>query len=205
MIIVPPSATLEAVTPNALELIERSGRVCWKSEERIEPGSAERFITSTIMKKQHFSVLEHAVATWRFVCDRGVSHEMVRHRIASFSQESTRYCNYANEKKQGADIRFIQPPWKFDESIPEWKTLMEAIETAYRVLIARGEKPEIARSILPNCLKTEVVVTANFREWMHIFDLRSVSPPAHPQIAEVMSIAQAEMQRLYPCIFKEQV
>jgi thymidylate synthase (FAD) len=204
MIIVPPSATLEAVTPNALELIERSGRVCWKSEERIEPGSAERFITSTIMKKQHFSVLEHAVATWRFVCDRGVSHEMVRHRIASFSQESTRYCNYSKDKF-GGQINVIHPPYKFDESTQDWKLLMGAIEETYNRMIARGEKPEIARSVLPNCLKTEVVVTANFREWMHIFDLRSVSPPAHPQIAEVISIAQTEMQRLYPCIFKELV
>lgn len=200
MIVVPPSATLEFVTPSALELIERAGRVCYKSEDKIEPGSAARFIAGTIMKKQHFSVLEHATATFRFICDRGVTHEMVRHRIASFSQESTRYCNYAKDR-WGGEIQVIQPPFKSALSTRDWQLLMEEIERVYAAMVGRGEAPQIARSVLPNCLKTEIVMTCNFREWMHVFDLRTVSPPAHPQIAEVMQLAEAELQAMYPVIF----
>lgn len=201
MIIVQPSAELEAVTPKALELIEKAGRTCWKSEDKIEEGSAEKFIRGTLMKKQHYSVLEHAVATFRFICDRGVTHEMVRHRIASFSQESTRYCNYGKEKF-GGGIQVILPPFIHPNiSNGIWDTAMQAAELAYLTLLEVGEPPQLARAVLPTCLKTEIVLTANFREWLHIFDLRSVAPPAHPQIAEVMLIAQKVMQELYPCIF----
>jgi thymidylate synthase (FAD) len=201
VIIVQPEATLEFVTPGALEIIERAGRVCWKSEGRIGPGSAEKFIRGTIMKKQHFSVLEHAYATWRFIIDRGVSHEAVRHRIASFAQESTRYCNYADDNKFDAQIRVIRPPLENPESDPVWRQACLDAEKHYLRLIELGEKPQIARSVLPTCLKTELWISANFREWLHIFNLRVPTPPAHPQISEVMTIAQAKMQEIYPCVF----
>lgn len=199
MIIVKPEVHLEFVTPNALELIERSGRVCWKSEDKIELGSAERFISTVIMKKQHYSVLEHAVATFRFICDRGVSHELVRHRVASFSQESTRYCNYSKDKF-GGEIQVIEPPGLDISSRENWKCAVFSAETRYMRMLDEGVKAQIARSILPTCLKTEVVMTANFREWMHVFDLRT-SEAAHPQIREVMLKAQEIMRGAYPCIF----
>jgi thymidylate synthase (FAD) len=202
MIVVNPEAVLEAVTPNALELIERAGRVCYKSEDRIEPGSAERFIRDVIMKKQHLSVLEHASATFRFVCDRGVTHEMVRHRIASYSQESTRYCNYGKEK-HGGQIKVIQPPGLSDEDYGIWEHATRFAETCYLQMLDHGVAPQIARSVLPNCLKTEIVMTANFREWMHVFELRC-APTAHPQIREIMKMAQTEMVQRYPCIFGAQ-
>jgi thymidylate synthase (FAD) len=173
--------------------------VCWKSEERIEPGSAEKFIKGTLLKLQHLSVIEHAVATVRFVCDRGVSHEMVRHRIASFSQESTRYANYAKAKFD-SQITVIEPPGLSGVQRATWIEAMEAAERAYLSLIASGAKPQIARAVLPTCLKTEIVVTANLREWMHIFELRC-SPAAHPQIREVMLIARSHLTAVYPELF----
>ena len=191
MNIVKPSATLLSITPDAERLIERCGRVCYKSENKITEDSSTKFI-QMIMKNGHESVLEHAVATIHFVCDRGVSHELVRHRLASYSQESTRYCNYKN------GVVFIRPP--FLDRHPKWLAFCRNAEKTYLDMLATGCTPQLARSVLPNCLKTEIIVTTNFREWRHIFKLRT-SLRAHPQIREIMFIAQSILNKECPSVF----
>lgn len=185
-----------------LRNIELCGRVCYKSEDRITDGSAEKFV-GMILRSGHESVLEHEKITVRFICDRGVTHEIVRHRIASYSQESTRYCNYSKDKF-GSEITFIRPFfWSEDEEkYAVWKNTMQEIENAYVKLISLGAKPEEARSILPNSVKTELVVTMNLREWRHFFRLRT-SERAHPQMREAALPLLNEMKELVPVIFDD--
>lgn len=185
-----------------LRNIELCGRVCYKSEDRITDGSAEKFV-GMILKSGHESVLEHEKITVRFVCDRGVTHEIVRHRIASYSQESTRYCNYSKDKF-GGEITFIRPCFWADDSeeYAVWKQAMEDIEKTYVKLISLGAKPEEARSILPNSVKTEIMVTMNLREWRHFFKLRTAER-AHPQIREVAIPLLNELKGLVPVIFDD--
>ena len=182
--------------------IELAGRVCYKSEGRITEGSAEKFIKALI-KRGHESVLEHEKITVRFICDRGVTHEMVRHRIASYSQESSRYCNYSPDGNQ-AGVTFIKPCF-WTEDQPEYKRWLEAMEScekAYNDLIAMGAKPEQARDVLPNSLKTEIVMTANLREWRHFLKLRT-APAAHPQIREVAGMLLAMLHKEVPVVFDD--
>lgn len=182
--------------------IEKAGRTCYKSEGKIGDGTAERFIAA-IIKRGHESVLEHEKITVRFICDRGVTHEMVRHRIASFSQESTRYCNYSQDKF-GNELTFIKPCFwdENDESYKLWLESMQFIEEKYNAMIAAGAKPEEARSILPNSLKTEIVVTMNLREWRHFFKLRTAKA-AHPQIREVSIPLLVELKEKLPVFFED--
>lgn len=187
-----------------MRTIERAGRTCYKSEHNISEGSAEKFI-SNIIKRGHESVIEHEKITVRFICDRGVTHEMVRHRLASYSQESTRYCNYANDKF-GNELTFIKPCF-WDEDTEEgkakmelWKRSMQNIENEYNELIALGARPEEARSILPNSLKTEIVVTMNLRSWRNFFKLRT-APAAHPQIRQVACALLDELKEKLPVVF----
>ena len=200
MRIVKPSAELLAITPDAEQLIERCGRVCYKSEDRITDESAAGFIQA-IIRNGHHSVLEHAAATILFVCDRGVTHELVRHRLASYSQESTRYCNYG-KGKFGGEISVIQPPSIAGDELSCWMNACEVIESEYLTLTARGVLPQIARSLLPNCLKTEIATTANLREWRHILTLR-LAPAAHPQIRVVMQQAARLLVGQCPNVFAE--
>ena len=186
-----------------LKKIELALRNCYKSEDKIEDGSAERIIRSCL-KRGHESPMEHAPITYRVVCDRGVSHEWVRHRLASYSQESTRYCNY-NKNKFGNELTFIYPYWykdiadinkfKLIDELSEdkqqklqWWSLINSscqdAETHYRMLIEEGAAPDIARAILPNCLKTEIVCTMNIRELRNFFKLRT-SPAAHGDIRKL--------------------
>ena len=185
-----------------LRNIELCGRVCYKSEDRITDGSAEKFV-GMILKSGHESVLEHEKITVRFVCDRGVTHEIVRHRIASYSQESTRYCNYSKDKF-GGEITFIRPCFwaEDDEKFAVWKETMQSIEDSYVKLICLGAKPEEARSILPNSVKTEIMVTMNLREWRHFFKLRTAER-AHPQIREIAIPLLNELKGLVPVIFDD--
>lgn len=204
MRIVAPSAEIVAMEDGAdlLRRIEAAGRTCYKSEDRITPDSAAAFV-ERILKSGHHSVLEHASCTVRFVCDRGVSHELVRHRLASYSQESTRYANYSKERF-GGEIAVIRPPF-WPEDSPEfalWREAMLAAERAYLALTGRGVPAQEARSVLPTCLKTEVVVTANIREWRHIFSLRC-APAAHPQIRGIMLPLLAEMHARVPVLFAD--
>lgn len=185
-----------------LQKLERCGRVCYKSEDKITEGSAEKFI-GMILKSGHESVLEHEKLTVKFICDRGVTHEIVRHRIASYSQESTRYCNYSKDKF-GNELTFIRPCFWADDSVEYavWKQAMEEIEKTYVKLISLGAKPEEARSILPNSLKTEIVCTMNLREWRHFFRLRTAER-AHPQIREISVALLDELKKLIPVIFDD--
>jgi thymidylate synthase (FAD) len=185
-----------------LQKLERCGRVCYKSEDKITEGSAEKFI-GMILKSGHESVLEHEKLTVKFICDRGVTHEIVRHRIASYSQESTRYCNYSKDKF-GNELTFIRPCFWSDDSeeYAVWKQAMEEIEKTYVKLISLGAKPEEARSILPNSLKTEIVCTMNLREWRHFFRLRTAER-AHPQIREISVALLDELKKRIPVIFDD--
>lgn len=186
--------------------IERYGRICYKSEDRITAESSRDFIRMLI-GKGHETVLEHEKVTVRIVCDRGISHEIVRHRIASFSQESTRYCNYAKDKF-GNEITVVEPFfWKTGASCDSekyniWKDAMERAETAYFELISAGATPQEARSVLPNSLKTEIVVTMNLREWRHFFKLRTASA-AHPQMLEISRPMLDEFKRQIPVVFDD--
>lgn len=195
MKIVKPSAELISITPNAERLIEAAGRTCYKSEDKITEGSAAKFI-QMIMVRGHESVIEHARASIRFICDRGVTHELVRHRLVSYSQESTRYCNYG----KAGGISVICPPGLDQDQLESWGIACRESERQYLYLIGKGAKPQIARSVLPTCLKTEIVTTANLREWRHILKLRT-APAAHPQIKEIMLIAGRLLQNECPNVF----
>lgn len=205
-----------------LRRIEIAGRTCYKSEDRITENSAKEFV-QMVLKRGHESVIEHQSVTVRIICDRGVSHELVRHRIASYSQESTRYCNYSKDKF-GNQITFIIPCWSpeitegiyssrdvYQESIlynsniqsdSYWVAHMFTCETQYFHLIKEGWSPQQARSVLPNSLKTEIVITANLREWRLIFKQRTAQA-AHPQMREIMIPMLEEFKLEIPIVFDD--
>jgi thymidylate synthase (FAD) len=181
-----------------LKKIEAAGRTCYKSEAKITDNSAENFIKQ-IIRNGHDSVLEHEKLTVRIICDRGVSHELVRHRIGSFSQESTRYCDYNKGVMEFIDIK---PYFRSPESVKIWEDLLQEIENKYKLLRSLGETPQIARSILPNSLKTEIVITFNIRQWRHFFKLRT-SKAAHPQMREVAIETLNLMKVKFPVLFED--
>lgn len=196
----------EIMTPidaqEVLGHLEKCGRVCYKSEDRIAEGSAEKFIAN-IVKRGHEAVLEHFSFTVKFIVDRGVSHEIVRHRLASYCQESTRYCNYSKDGF-GNEITVIDPCY-LEGGTEGWLHWFEAClkaEQAYFDLLNWGCTPQEARAVLPTSLKTEVVMTANIREWRHFLRLRT-SNAAHPQIREVAVPLLRELQRLLPGLFDD--
>lgn len=203
-----------------LRIIEKAGRVCYKSEERMTPGINTSFIEG-ILKRGHESVIEHASITVKFICDRGVSHELVRHRLCSFSQESTRYCDYKGS------ITYIVPPWIYINELDlnknitggydmHWIELAEDTKSWLDALMFDEQKynkhrtdygwsPEKARGLLPINLKTEIVVTANLREWRHILKLRAVGTTGkpHPQMSELMVPLLKEFKEKIPVIFDD--
>ncbi len=184
-----------------LRLLELAGRTCYKSEDRITDGSSGQFVKN-IVKSGHESVIEHVAATVKVVCDRGVSHEIVRHRLCSFSQESTRYANYSKDKF-GNEITVIRP-FFFPEGSPayqQWEKAVKVSEAAYLELLQQGARAQEARSVLPNSLKTEIVITANMREWRHIFELRCAKA-SHPQMRQVMLPLLAEFHSRIPVLFE---
>jgi thymidylate synthase (FAD) len=191
---VDPSVTLRYVTPNPAQDIEEAGRTCYKSEDRITDDSAEKFV-GMICERGHVSVIEHAGASFRIVTDRGITHEIVRHRLASYSQESTRYCNYS-KNKFGNQITVLIPglgePMS-PELFLEWEEAMNDAERHYFNMLEKGAKPQIARSVLPTCLKTEIVMTCNLREWTWFLEKR-LAPAAHP---DIRPIAYAIWKHLY--------
>lgn len=182
--------------------LEKCGRVCYKSEDKIAEGSAEKFLAG-IIKRGHEAVLEHCSFTVKFICDRGVSHEIVRHRLASYCQESTRYCNYSKEGF-GGEITVIEPfylqrgSWEYDR----WRDACMTAERQYMDLLKDGCTPQEARAVLPNSLKTELVMTADIREWRHFLQLRT-SPAAHPQIREVAVMLLEELHKKVPVLFDD--
>ena len=201
-----------------IQLIEAAGRVCYKSEEKITNTSFIDFL-ERIVRKGHESVLEHSMLTVRFICDRGVSHELVRHRLASVSQESTRYCNYSGDVtfilplylKEGRDLYYNTEHDDGAGSLVQnievnkfgtWCNSMQSATTAYNTMLQWGASPQEARAVLPNSTKTEVVMTANLREWRHILKLRT-SKAAHPQMRELMCPLLAELKASIPVIFDD--
>lgn len=192
-----------------LKKIERIGRVCYKSEDKITDTSAEQFIRS-IIKRGHESVIEHESITVKVICDRGVTHEIVRHRIASYSQESTRYCNYTGEKFEG-QISVIDIATGFGWDLAKesdrkkydiWTNAMMEANWHYQQMIDAGAKPEEARSVLPNSTKTELVMTMNLREWRHFIRLRG-SRAAHPQMREIAQMIGEDFSNRYPVFFED--
>lgn len=179
--------------PTDISLLETCGRVCYKSEPK---GNPEKFVKK-IIDSQHLSVIEHLSATVRIITDRGVLAELTRHRLASFSVESTRYCNYSKK-----EMEFIKPCfWQEDtEQYLQWEQAMSDCESRYDYLIRIGATPEQARSVLPNSLKTEIVMSANFREFLHIFQLRC-SDKSHPDMTYIMRQIREEFKRRCPVIF----
>lgn len=200
------SPNVEILTPldgqAVLQHIERCGRVCYKSEDKITDTSAAAFVAG-IIKRGHEAVLEHFNITVKFICDRGVSHEIVRHRLASYCQESTHYCNYSKDGF-GGEITVIQPCYlaTCGAGYQMWKEACEAAETAYFNMLNFGCSPQEARAVLPNSLKTEVVMTANLREWRHFFNLRT-APAAHPQMREVAKMLLKQMREMVPGVFDD--
>lgn len=197
---------VEFVTPVNGEVIlkrlEECGRVCYKSEDKITDTSAQGFVRG-IIKRGHEAVLEHCSFTVRFVCDRGVSHEIVRHRVASYCQESTRYCNYS-KGDFGGEITVIEPCFLIPggPGYQMWENACEAAEKAYFDLLDYGCSPQEARAVLPNSLKTEVVMTANIREWRHFLKLRTAKA-AHPQMREVATQLLKMLRESVPVLFDD--
>ncbi len=188
-----------------LKKIEKVARVCYKSEDKIAKGTAERMVKA-LVKSNHLAMLEHFSFSVKFIVDRGVSHEIVRHRVASFAQESTRYCNYGKD----GDVTFIEPCYLSDELgnsglYEEWKFTCRDAGEAYLNMLNRGATPQEARAVLPTSLKTEVVMTANLREWRHFFSLRACGATGkpHPQMLEVAVPLLQECKELIPVVFDD--
>jgi len=231
MILIKPSYEILWMSGSPYKDIEKAARTCYKSEDKINEDSAPKLVRM-LKERKHEAMIEFADMTVKFVCDRGVSHELVRHRMCSFAQESTRYCNYSTNKF-GSQLTFIIPMWynldekeyafdegsviyfeevgdekrkivynSFNERKFVWLKQMLYSELSYLQLIEMGESPQQARSVLPNSLKTEIVVKANMREWIHIFKLRT-SEAAHPQMREIMVPLYRFMAERYPDIFSD--
>ena len=215
-------ADYEILTPiseggiRELQHIERIGRVCYKSEDKItEDGESAKKFVKMLINAHHEAMIEHSTLSVMFTVDRGVSHEMVRHRIARFAQESTRYVNYSKDKF-GNEINVIdlRPGIELDRKmsgmsaevidavLKEWKQAMLDAEKHYMRLIELGATAQIARSVLPNSTKTNITITANYREWRNYFKLRTASD-AHPQIREVSVPLLQELKERIPVIFDD--
>lgn len=186
----------------ALRAIERAARTCYKSEDRITDESCVGMVRSLI-RKGHDSTLEFADMTVLFVCDRGLSHAFVRHRLASFEQESTQYCSYA-AGKFGGEIAVVCPERvaQSEGAFQVWRAAMEAAEQAYMALLAQGHAPQTARAVLPTAVKTELVMKANMREWRHFFRLRT-SAADQWEIQSLATRLLLEAQRRVPVLFDD--
>lgn len=203
MRVIKPS--VEILTPldgaEILKHIERCGRVCYKSEDKITEDSAPRFV-KMVLSRGHEAVIEHYSISVRFICDRGVSHEIVRHRLASYCQESTRYCNYS-KAGFGNEITVIEPPF-LDNNLKrgDWESACRNAEYSYFKMLESGCTPQEARSVLPNSLKTEIIMTANLREWRHFLKLRC-APAAHPQMRQVALELLRQFKERIPVVFDD--
>lgn len=188
-----------------LQKLELVGRTCYKSEDKITEDSAAKFVAGLI-KRGHEAMLEHVSITVKFVTDRGISHEIVRHRLASYAQESTRYCNYSQDKF-GHELTFIIPDFLEygSEGFKLWKDEMKQVEKTYFAMLEAGHTPQEARSVLPNSLKTELVMTANLREWRAFFKLRAANSTgaAHPQMLEITRPLLDDLKTMIPVVFDD--
>lgn len=206
MKLIEPSYQIEQAPPyhDMLATIEKAARTCYQSWDKIKDGSAEKLIRHCI-KRGHESVLEHVSISVRIICDRGVSHELVRHRLASYSQESQRYCAYKDE------VEFISPWWwvendkedtKYYNLWPSFVSSMIGAECYYQSLLKGGLHPQDARAVLPNATKTEIVMSCNIREWRHVFKLRT-SKAAHPEMCRIMCPMLKEFSAWWPVFFED--
>ena len=205
MKIVEPSYEIVYLDPERdMKCIERAARLCYKSEDKIKEGSDEQII-KFLIERGHEAMLEHSRMSVIFTVDRGVSHEMVRHRIASFAQESTRYCNYSKDKF-GNEITVVKPSFLIGDNssrvFNDWSRAMAECENRYFDMLAAECSPQEARSVLPNSLKTEIMVTCNYREWRNIFKLRTASN-AHPDMREIMRALLAYVKTQVPVVFDD--
>ena len=220
--IIAPSPLIGEGRRQLYRTIELAGRTCYKSEDKITDDSAAAFVAS-IVKMGHEAMLEHASVSVRFTMDRGLSHEIVRHRMAAFAQESTRWCNYSKGKfgngctfvlprdavldeqtrKQGGDAEIAAQ--NVHKILKEWCAACKDAEEHYMRLLEMGASPEIARGVLPNALKTDIVVTANLREWRHIFKMRAVTTYGrpHPQMKQLMHDLLADFAKAMPEVFAD--
>lgn len=187
--------------------LERCGRICYQSEDFMKDDSYEKFLRMLI-EHGHESVLEHVSVTVKIVCSRGTSHQLVRHRLAAYSQESTRYCNYS-QGRFGSSVTFIMPPGLRPahgqgslEPYYTWLDAMKASEQTYLKLIDLGLKPEVARGVLPQDLKTEMVVTMNLRSWRHVLKVR-LANAAQRDVRELMKMIHSQLVELFPPIFSD--
>lgn len=187
---------------DVLAHLELAARNCYKSEDKISSKSAPTLLKA-LVKSGHHSVIEHSGATVRIICDRGVSHQIVRHRICSFSQESQRYVNYSKDKFNN-EITVIRPCFWKEGSLEfeTWEGAMLLLEQRYFALLESGAKPEEARTVLPNSTKTEIIMTCNFRSWMTIFQQRC-SPKAHPQTREILIPLLETFKKRVPVLFDD--
>lgn len=206
MIEVEQSAELMQCTPEPEAFLERIARVCYNSEDRMACDCAdgrcekcrarrEKFL-SGLKERRHDSIFEHAVATFRLVTDRGVTHELVRHRLASYTQSSTRYIKY------DAGVPVVLPAFASPAEEEAWRRAALAAEEGYRAMLAAGAPAQRARDILPTCTAAVIFVTANFREWRHILRLR-LSRDAHPKIRELAWLIWEQLSPLCPAYFAD--
>jgi thymidylate synthase (FAD) len=200
------------------QFLESCGRVCYKSEDKITEDSYKKFL-KTIIKSGHESILEHISISAKIVTNRGITHELVRHRLGNFSQESTRYCNYSGNRF-GNELSFVIPVWVSDEEVskhfPEeqydsgylnnpiyvWVNQMQSCEDEYLRLLQLGWTPEKAREILPNSLATTIMTTFNVRQWRHVIEQR-LSPKCHPQMRYVMIKIAEKFNEYLPLFFSD--
>ena len=201
MKIVKPVVEIEKVDYNKImKNIERACRTCYRSENNITEESYKTLLKNCI-NRGHESILEHEKITIRMICDVGVYKDLTRHRIASFSIESTRYCNYGKDKFEN-EIKFIEPV-NIDENTEiyeEWKTACSEIEKHYLKMASLGATPDQMRMILPHSTAAQVTMTANIREWKHILALRA-NAHAHPAVEQVMIPLLIHFKEKMPEIF----
>lgn len=201
MLLIKPGYKIEwGDSSKALKQIELAARNCYQTGDSIGEGTAEKLIEGTLLRLGHHAMIEFADICVRFITDRGVTHELVRHRLPSFAQESTRYCNYSRGRF-GNQVKFIFPgDWELTEEDIKFLAL---IEEYYLKKIEQGFKPQQARYFLPNGLKTEILVKTNVREWRHIFTMRAINPAAHPQIRQITIPVLLELNLKVPILFED--
>ncbi len=212
-----PQTTVD-MFPHLLEHVERCGRICYKSEDKITNDSANKFVEK-ICKNQHESVLEHFSVTAIVICSRACSHQIVRHRIGTYSQESMRFVNYGKDNT----LQVVCPPsiglepgdystapggtifidgtrFQVRNVRYSWLKQIESAYEEYRHELADGVRPEDARYVLPNATKTELAVTYNIRSWKHFFKMRC-SSKAQWEIREIAIAIQDDLRSRFPGVF----
>lgn len=214
MKLIKPSFEIRFITPGPTKLIEKEARRCYKTEGAITEDSHLKFCKKLI-NRGHFAMIEFADVAVSFVANRGFSHEVVRHRLTSLAQESTRYCDYSDDQKHDGELHICEPHYFTKDYWAEkvgttnaleilnvWVMAMSSAESSYKYLRHLGVPAQLARDVLPIGVKTEIGVKANFREWRHIFKMR-YPDTAHPIMHELMRPLLSEFKKKIPIIFDD--